>query len=173
MKGWVRKTMSDAKWIKIYKHGCKEEPVRGYAKEIYIAGKGALFCTRAIIIGHREMNIAKCEEDMSSRVRYWELYFNSYQTDSIQEPPKPYETEEEMLQKCGDKRADNPYFQHYFGNIGRFIGIVDKKHLAYKMADTLFERRKKWVEEQSQQSDIDKELCVEMAVNGLDALPSA
>ena len=165
--------MSDAKWIKIYQHGCKEEPVRGYAKELYIAGKGVLFCTRATVIGHREMDIEKCEEDMSTRVRYWELYFNSYQNDSIQEPPAPYETEGEMQKKCGERLANNPYFNYYFGDIGRFIGIVDKKHLAYKMADTLFERRKEWVEEQSPQSDIGKEMCVEMVVNGLDALPSA
>lgn len=164
--------MSDAKWIKIYKHGCKEEPVRGYAKEQYIVGKGSLFYTRALIIGHREMDIEKSEEDMSTRVRYWELYFQSVQADSIQEPPAPYETEGEMRKECGEKLADNPYFQHYFGDIGRFIGIVDKKHLAYKMADTLFEQRRQWVEEQTQQSDICKDICVGMAVNGLDALPS-
>ena len=163
-----------SEWIKIFQHGCKNEPVRGYVREEHIAGAlGLFYTTKATIIGHREMDIEECTENMASRVRFWELYLYCDETTDVQTPPEPYETKQEWfetLDGVDEEKMYNAYFQYYYENIGRFIGIVDTKRKACYMAEKLINQRRKWVEERIKALDNIPDV-IGLSVDGLDDLP--
>ncbi len=158
-------------WIKIYQHGCTSEPVRGYVREEHIAGALGLFYTaKATIIGHREMDIEECMENMASRVRFWELYLSCDEVTEVQPPPEPYETEQKWFEALDEEKTYNAYFKYYYENIGRFIGIVDTKRKACYMADKLINQRKQWVEERIKAVDNIPNV-IGLSVDNLDDLP--
>ena len=167
--------MSDkSDWIKIYQHGCKNEPVRGYVREEHIAGaSGVWYTVKMTIIGHREMDLEKCIENTISRVRFWELYIYCAETTEVLTPPEPYETERELfdaLDEVSEERTYNAYFRYYFENIGRFIGIVDTKRKACYMAEKLINQRRQWVEERNKVLDNIPNM-IGLSVDNLDDLP--
>lgn len=166
-----------SEWIKIFQHGCKNEPVRGYVREECIPGyaPGVWYFQKATVIGHREMDLDSCKEDMTSRIRFWELYFWANETRELKERPEPYDDAQEMMDDCngtGSNMSENPYFFYYFKHIGRFVGIVDTKKKAYQMADRLFEKRRAWVDANKKAIEsIYNNINIGLAVDGLDALP--
>ena len=170
------KVSDNKKWIKIYQHGCKKEPVRGYVREECIPGyaPGVWFVQKATVIGHREMNIVSCEEDMSSRVRFWELYYWANETRELKERPEPYDDVQGLIDgsELDANMTENPYFSYYFKHIGRFIGIVDTKKKAYQMADRLFEMRRIRIEENKKAiENVYNNMNIGLEIDGLDALP--
>ena len=65
----------------------------------------------------------------------------------------------------------NGYYQYYYEDKGKLIGIVDTKKKAFLMADTLFRKRKQWIDEQRQAvNNIYNDMNIG-TVDGLDELP--
>lgn len=160
-------------WNKIYQHGHKHSPTRGWVREEYVSSNvpGIWYFNRATVIGYREMNIQDCVEDMAARVRFWALYFNTTEVSEIMDRPLPYDTEPEMTADNIDRL--NVYYKYYFENMGKLVGIVATKKEAYEMADILFEQRRRFVEERQQALDhiYDNASIVGLTVDGLDDLP--
>lgn len=151
----VRADISDKiqhDWVKIYHFGCLKEPVRGLCCEEYIQGYGAehFFYAKATIRFFREIDIETCEEDMNTRVRHWGLYFDSRETTSMAQAPKPYSSVDEILdiyEKEGNNNTCSPYYKYYYMDIGKMVGIFDTKKKAKQVGERLLYQRSLWVEQ--------------------------
>ena len=171
---------NNKEWIKIYQHGCKNNPVRGWVRDEYIPGyaPGLYFYTKATVIGYREeFDYDNFCEDMTARVRHFALYFTGREVSEVIERPEPYQTEDEML---ADANVTDPttcygaYYRYYFADITHdsLIGVFTTKHKAYEIADMLINQRRRYVEERKKAiENIYKEMNIGLVVDGLDALP--
>ena len=173
--------MSDnSAWIKIYQHGCKQNPVRGWVRDEYIPGyaPGSFFYTKATVYGYREeFDYSNLCEDMTARVRHFALYFTCREVSEVIERPEPYATEEEMLVDANVTAPNTccaAYYRYYFADITHdsLIGIFMTKHKCYELADLLLSQRRTYVEERKQAiENIYDNMNIGLEVDGLDDLP--
>ncbi len=176
----VKKMNDKSAWIKIYKHGCKQNPVRGWVRDEYIPGyaPGSYFYTKATVYGFREdFDYDNFREDMTARVRHFALYFTGREVSEVIERPEPYQTEADMLVDVSGNNlmtCYGAYCRYYYDDITHdsLIGVFSTKHKAYEIADLLFSQRRTYVEERKQA--IEKaynEMNIGLVVDGLDDLP--
>lgn len=173
--------MSDkSAWIKIYQHGCKQNPVRGWVRDEYIPGyaPGSLFYSKATVYGFREeFDYDNLCEDMNARVRHFALYFTGREVSEVKERPEPYKTEAEMLIDVSGSNLTTcygDYYRYYYADITQesLIGVFTTKHKAYEIADLLFSQRRTYVEERKQAiENVYQEMNIGLVVDGLDELP--